>query len=383
MTWQGFIVKSALRNRRRSFSTLASVTVSFLLLSVLIAMWYAFYTVSGAGPSAYRFMTRNRISLFFPVLEVVRAKLRTQPGVIAVTQLNWFGGTYKDGSAHNSFPQYGTDPSALFSVYNEWQVTPEEVIAFQHDPAGAAVSRKLAERYGWKLGDHIFLKGTITSINLDLNVRAIYDPRGSNLDALLFNWEHVLDSFPQYKGIQGTFVTRVQSPDEVAPAIKAIDEQFRNSPLPTKSESESAYQLEILSMLGNVRFFILSVSAAVCFAMLLVSANSSAMSIRERVRELAIFRTLGYSKRQILGLLLGEAAALSLIGAALGSILGIIAARVAATFPSGRILSAVHVAPTVILTIFALALATAVLSTVVYAYRACRGDIVQGLRYVG
>lgn len=383
MTWPNLIIKSSLRNRRRSLSTIASVAVSFLLLTVLVAMWYAFYTVSGAGPAAYRLMTRNRVSLFFPVLEMARTKLRAQPGVVAVTQLNWFGAAYKDGSAQNFFPQYGIDPSTVFTIYNEWQVSPEEVAAFQHDLAGAAVSQKLAQRYGWKLGDHILLKGTLTPINLDLTVRAIYDSKGSNLDALLFNWQHVLNSFPQYQGLQGTFITRVQSPDQIAPTIKAIDDQFRNSPLPTKSESESAYQLETLSQLGNVRFFILSVSAAVCFAMLLLCANASAMSIRERVREIAILRTMGYNRRQILGLLICETATLSLIGSVLGSVLGLIAARIGATFPSGRILDAVRLSPMTVLTILALAIGIAVLSSFAYAYRACRRNIIQGLRYVG
>jgi putative ABC transport system permease protein len=383
MTWPSLIVKSSFRNRRRSLSTIASVTVSFLLLTILVGMWYAFYTVKGAGPSAYRFMTRNKVSLFFPVLEVARGKLRMLPGVEAVTQLNWFGGSYKEGGAANFFSQYGTDPNAVFNVYNEWAVDPEQVAAFQHDPAGAAVSRKLAERYGWRLGDRILLRGTITPINLDLHVRAIYDPHGASLDALLFNWDHVLDSYPQYRGIQGTFVTRVRSPEQVALAVKAIDEQFHNSPLPTKSETESAYQLENLSMLGNVKLFILSVSLAVTFAMLLVCANTSAMSIRERVREIAILRTIGYSRYEVLGLLLAESAVLSVLGSLMGIVLGLAVAGMGATFPSGRILGAVHLSPMMVLMILMLAVAVAVVSSFVSAFQASRGNIINGLRYVG
>lgn len=383
MTWQSLVVKSSFRNRRRSLSTIASVAVSFLLLTILLSMWYAFYTVNGAGPSAYRFMTRNRVSLFFPILEAARGKLRTTPGVEAVTQLNWFGGRYKEGGAANFFAQYGTDPNAIFNVYNEWVVDPEQVAAFQHDPAGAAISRKLAERFGWKLGDRILLQGTITPINLDLHVRAIYDPRTSSLDALLFNWDHVLETFPQFRGIQGTFVTRVRSPEQVAPAVKAIDEMFHNSPLPTKSETESAYQLEALSMLGNVKLFILLVSLAVTFAMLLVCANTAAMSIRERVREIAILRTMGYSKYQVLALLLGEAAVLSLCGSVIGIVLGLLAARVAATFPAGKILDSVHLAPATVLMILMLAVVVAVLSSFISASQASHGNIIKGLRYVG
>jgi putative ABC transport system permease protein len=383
MTWQGLIVKSSFRNRRRSLSTIGSITVSFLLLTILVGMWYVFYTTNGAGPSAYRFMTRNRVSLFFPVLEVARGKLRAQPGVEAVTQLNWFGANYKEGGPQNFFAQYGTDPNAIFNVYNEWVVDPAQVQAFQHDPAGAAVSRRLAERYGWKLGDRILLKGTITPITLDLHVRAIYDPHGHTLDALLFNWDHVLETFPQYRGIQGTFVSRVRSPEQVAPAIKAIDEQFRNSPLPTKSESESAYQLEAVSMLGNVKLLILSVSLAVTFAMLLVCANTAAMSIRERVREIAILRSMGYTRQRVLGLLLGEAAVLSLIGTALGIVLGFIAARIAAGFPTGRILAQLRLAPSTIVFILLLGITVGVLSAFLSAYRASRGNIISGLRYQG
>lgn len=381
MTLPSMVVKSGFRNRRRSISTVASITVSFLLLTILAGMWYSFYTVRGAGPSAYRFITRNRVSLFFPVMETCRARIRTLPGVIAVAQLNWFGGEYKDGSPVNSFPQYGTDPNAVFDVYNEWQVDPREAAAFQHDPTGAAVSRKLAQRYGWKLGDEILLRGTITPLNLDLHIRAIYD--NSIMDALLFNWDHVLDSYPQYRGIQGFFVTRMSSPERVFGALQKTDEQFRNSPLPTKSETESTYALEALSMLGNVKFLILCLSVAATFAMLLVSANTAALSIRERVREIAILQTMGYSRRMVLGLLLGESLLLSVAGCFLGFLAGMGAARIIASFPPGRILENIHLGVATVSFIFAVAVSVAIVSSAVPAYQASRGEVVKGLRYVG
>ena len=175
----------------------------------------------------------------------------------------------------------------------------------------------------------------------------------------------------------------MNSPEQITPALKTIDDQFRNSPLPTKSESESAYQLESLAMLGNIKLFILSLSAAVTFAMLLVCANTSAMSVRERVREVAILRTMGYSRRMVLGLLLGEAAALGLTGCLLGMVLGVIASRMIASVPAGKILGNVHLGPVTVVVIVALALAVAMISSFVPAYQASKGEVVKGLRYVG
>ena len=383
MRAESLVFKSSFRNRRRSISTLASVTVSFLLLTILVGFWYSFFTVGGERDGAYRLVTRNKVSLFFPILDACRLKIRALPGFMAVTQLNWFGGEYKGGGAENFFSQYGADPNSVFKVYSEWRADPQQVSAFQHDPAGAAVSQKLADRYGWKIGDRILLRGTITPINLDLTVRVIYDPRSSGLEALLFNWDHVLDSYPQYRGIQGTFVTRVDSPERVATAIRAIDDQFRNSPLPTKSETESAYHLETLAMFGNIKLLILSLSTAITFAMLLVCANTAAMSIRERVTEIAIMRTIGYSRSQVMLLLLGEAALLAMIGSVMGMVLGVTIAHILAKLPAGNLLGSVHLGIPAIIFILVLAIAVATVSSFFSVYRASHGDVVKGLRYVG
>ena len=383
MALLGLIVKGAFRNRRRSISTLASITVSFLLLTILVATWYSFYTVSGAGYSAYRLVTTNRVSQFFPVQESCRSKIRSMPGVAATAQLNWWVSKYKEGGEANKFVQYGTDPAEIFNVYNDWKVPAEQLAAFQHDPSGAAVPQKLAQRYGWKLGDRILLKGTMVPIDLDLHVRAIYDPAGSGIEALLFNWTPVQDQFPRFRGIQGNFMTRVKSPELVSVVAKKIDEENKNSPLPTKSETESSFQLGYIAMLGNLKLFIFGIAAATIFAMLLVCANTAAMSVRERIKEIAVMRTMGYPMRTVLAMLLGESAILALLGCLLGIPMGIAAARLtAAKIPAARLLENVHFDAVSVLMIVGLALLIALGSSLLSALRGSRGLIINGLKHV-
>lgn len=382
MTLFGFVVKSTFRNRRRAVSTIASITVSFALLSILGAGWYTFYTIHGSGGAACRLVTRNRISLFFPLLSFYRNQIRAMPGVLHVAQLNWWGGTYKTGGAMNTFASYGTDANEIFDVYDEWSIDAEQLLAFKADAAGAAVPRVLAQRYGWKLGDKIFIKGTITPVNLDLTVRAIFDAP-NKFEGLLFHWEPVVESFPALRGLEGFFVTRVDSPKSVALIVKAIDEKFRNAPQPTKSESESAFQLETLAMLGNVKLLILSISAATIFAVLLVCANTSAMAVRERIRELAVMRALGYSMSRVVRLSLYESVVLSGIGGIVGICLAKIALIYLGGLPAGRILNSVNLgvvpAGAVVLVAVGVGLASSLLSVLIGA----RGDVARGLRHVG
>ncbi len=198
---------------------------------------------------------------------------------------------------------------------------PEQLEAWKKDRAGCVVDIDLAKKHNWKIGDRITLQGTIFPANLDLTVRGIYtiDPPNS---ALYFHAKYLEESVPWFKDTAGFYFIRVDTPENMPKAARGIDDMFHSTPVPTKSESEQAFKLDFIATLGNVRAFILSICGAVVFTTLLVCANTMAMSIRERTREVAVLRTLGFTRESILKLLLSESIAISLIGGAVGSFLG-------------------------------------------------------------
>src|SRR5207302_5347075 len=232
----------------------------------------------------------------------------------------WFGGLYKDDKPENFFAQFGTDPQELLSVYPEARIPAEQVEAWQHDRAGAIVDSELAKKYKWKIGDRLNIKGTIFPLNLELNILGTF-PAPTPTQTIYFNKTYLDEGYAQVKGSEGVFAVLVDTPEDVPRVAKAIDEEFRNAPRPTKSESERAFQLGFIGMLGNIKAFIMSICLAVVFTILLVSANTMAMSIRERTREVAVLKTLGFTRNSILGLFVGEAVSLSLIGGLIGSTL--------------------------------------------------------------
>jgi putative ABC transport system permease protein len=321
MTLTRFVTKNAFRNKRRSVLTVFSIAFSLLLLTLMMTIWRGFYLDQGSAESAQRLVVRHRVSLTFSLPSFYREKIRALPGVKAVVPVSWFGGIYKDQKPENFFAQFSTDPEEFFKVYRDVQMPAEQLAAWQHDRQGAIVDDTLAQKYGWKLGDRIVLQGTIYPLNAELNIRGIYHSNPA-LKSVYFHTKYVEESVNFFKGQAGTFSVLVDSPSDVSKVASAIDDMFRNSPQPTKAESEKAFGLEFVAMMGNVKAFILSICSAVVFATLLVSANTMAMSIRERTREVAVLKTLGFTRGNVLGLFVSEAVALSLAGGLIGVGLG-------------------------------------------------------------
>src|SRR5208337_2959197 len=185
------------------------------------------------------------------------------------------------------------------------------------------VDSELAKKFGWKIGDRIVIKGTIFPVDLELTIRGIFVAPQPSL-TVYFNWKYVEEAVAFAKGHAGTFNILADSPDDVPKVAAAVDAMFHNFPEPTKTESEKAFQLSFINSLGNVKAFILSICFAVMFATLLVSANTMAMSIRERTREVAVLKTLGFTRQAILRLYVGESVLVALTGGALGCLLAIL-----------------------------------------------------------
>ncbi len=387
MTLGKFVTKNAFRNLRRTILTVISIGFSLLLLTLMMTVWRSFYIDKGPPESALRLITRHRVSLTFSLPSSYREKIRAIPGVVNISPFNWFGGKYKDDKPENWFAQFGVDPEEITKVYSEWRIPEDQKQAWFHDRAGCAIGRKLADRLHFQVGDKILLLATIYApFNPELTVRAIIDSDQPN-DALYFNHDYLEEAVPRWKGKAGTFAILTDSPDSVTRVAAAIDDMTRNSPEPTKTETEKGFQLGFISMMGNVKAFILGISAAVVFAILLVSANTMAMSIRERTREVAVLKTLGYTRNRILGLFVGEAVAVSLVGGLFGISLARGLIHVVASSPQGGMLQYIENSRVAMAETMAIAMLVAAVvgfvSAFLPAYRASQLNIAEGLRHLG
>src|SRR6202167_4999686 len=383
MTLTRFVTKSAFRNRRRSILTVLSITFSLLLLTLMMTVWHGFYIDKGDAQSAQRLITRHRVSLTQNMPIYYREKMRTVPGVVAVAPTQWFGGLYKDDKPENFFAQFGTDPAEIFKVMTDFKIPADQLAAWQRDQAGCVVDSELAKKYGWKIGDRIVIKGTIFPMDLELTIRGIFVAPQPSI-TVYFNQKYVEEAVPFAKGRAGTFNILADSPDDVPKVAAAVDALFRNSPEPTKTESEKAFQLSFINSFGNVKAFILSICFAVVFATLLVSATTMAMSIRERTREVAVLKTLGFTRQSVLKLYIGEAVLVALTGGFLGCVLAVLLVTALKNAPGmGFFFSGMKVAPpTLLLSIFVAGM-VGFLSAIFPAYHAAKIDIVEGWRFIG
>ena len=383
MTLTRFVTKSAFRNKRRSILTALSITFSLILLTLMMTIWRGFYIDKGSAESAQRLITRHRVSLteFLPIY--YREKIRAIPGVVAIAPTQWFGGLYKDDKSENFFAQFATDPDEIFKVMTDFKIPDEQLAAWQHDQAGAVVDSELAKKFGWKVGDRITLKGTIFPMNLELTIRGIFTAPRPTI-TLYFNRKYVEEAVPFFKGKTGTFNILAATAEDVPKVASTADAMFHNSPEPTKTESEKAFQLGFINSLGNVKAFILSICFAVVFATLLVSANTMAMSIRERTREVAVLKTLGFTQQKILGLYVGESVTLTLMGGVVGCLLAMGMVEAVKHIPGmGFFFLGMKVTGGTFLLAVAVAGMVGLLSALIPAYHAARVSIVEGLRYIG
>jgi putative ABC transport system permease protein len=383
MTLGSFVVRSAFRNKRRSLLTMVSIGFSLLLLTLMICIWRSFYVDQVAPEAARRLIVRDRVSLAFFLPAFYREKVRAVTGVTAVAPLTWFGGRYIDDRPEHFFAQVATDPDEYLKVASDKIAPPDQVKAWQMDRAGALVDVTLANKYGWKIGDRIHLQGNIFPANLDLTIRAVYH-RDPPQNALYFNAKYLEEAVPWFKGQAGWYAAQIDSAEHVSEASRTIDDMFRNSPLQTKTESEKAFQLGFVASLGNVKAFILSICGAVMFAIMLVSANTMAMSVRSRTREVAVLKTLGFTKQRVLSIFVSESVALAVLGGLLGILVAIpvISGMTRSFIGFGIPLNMKVNAPTAGLAM-SVAVVLGIVSGYLPAYKASRMNIVDGLRHIG
>jgi len=349
------------------------------LLGVMIAMFHSLYLSDATPEQALRLVTRNRVSLTQVIPESYENRIKQVPGVREVMISSWFGGTYID--AQHFFARFIVDTGKLFDVYGELRIPEDQKKAFIRDRTACVIGRDLANKYNLHVGERIHLVGDIYPGDYEFLIAGIFDsPRNS--EVMYFSREYLEQSLPERRrGNAGTFVTLIDSPASATRIAQAVDDNFRNSTAETKTESEQAYVLGFVALLGNVKAFLIAISAAVMFTILLVSANTMAMSVRERVREVGVLKTLGFTGGNILFIILGEACAISIAGGVIGFLLSTVLTGGVQSSPAGMFLPPIQrFDPSVASVCILVALGIGLVSSFIPAWNASRTNIVEALR---
>ncbi|MCI0455181.1 MAG: ABC transporter permease [Candidatus Dadabacteria bacterium] len=335
----------------------------------------------------FRIVTRHKVGLASPLPVSYAEKIRQLDGAIAVTKFNWFGGKYIDDSARNFFARFAVDPETLVLVFDDATITSGSANDWFNDRAGSLVGEDLIKKFGWNIGDQVVLIGDIYPTTIQLTIRAVYKLQNEPSDALFFNRKYLEEVLPSFQGNVGTIWIKCRDGAAATKLADEIDQMFENSPYPTKTESEKAFQMGFVSMLGNVKLLVTSLTIIIVLVILLIAANTMALSARERVREIAVLRTLGFSSWKILTLILGESLILALIGGIIGLgafIIGLKPLKASLmNTPISGFASAIKPFPEVLLLGLIITLLVGLLSGLAPAIRASQRPITEGLRHVG
>lgn len=378
------VLRNALRHKLRTTLTMIGIVVAivaFGLLRTIVDAWYA----GAESSSSARLITRSAISLVFSLPLNYAQKLRQVPGVASVGWANWFGGVYITES--NFFPQFAIDGATYLDMYPEFRLTAEERKAFLVDRQGAIAGRKLAEKFGWKLGDQIPIRGTIFPGTWTFTLRAIYEGADAKVDEtqFFFHWDYLNEAvkkrFPRRGDQVGFYLIEIRDPTEAAEISQRVDTTFKNSLAETLTETEKAFQLGFVAMTEAILVAIQAVSWVIIVIIMAVMANTMAMTARERYSEYATMKAIGFSNGFVARLIFAESVAIALAGGALG---------IALTFPiaawfgglMGTLFPVFFVSDETILMQVGAAVIVGVVAALIPAWRAAHVRIVDGLRSI-
>ena len=379
------LLKNAFRHKLRTGLTMVGLVVAicaFGLLRTIVDAWYAGVNSS----SSTRLITRSNISLTFALPLNYAQRLKGVDGVREVSWANWFGGIYV--TERNFFPQFAIEPASYLALYPEYRLSDAERLAFVHDRQGAIVGRKLADKFGWKLGDQIPLRGTIYPGTWTFTLRGIWDgaQAGTDESQLLFHWALLNESLRQRMGrradMVGVYVLGISDPNNAALVSQRVDAMFSNSVAETLTETEAAFQLGFVSMSEAILVAVQAVSLIIVLIIMAVMANTMSMTARERLAEYATLKALGFSPGFVVRLLFGESLLIALIGGLAGLALTL---PLAAAFRSavGTLFPVFQVSTLTMALQLAAALGVGAVAAAWPAWRMSRIDIVAGLRHVG
>jgi putative ABC transport system permease protein len=312
------------RRKTRTSLTLLSVVVAFLLFGLLQSVRLAFES-GAATADARRLLTIARYSIIEPLPMSYEGRIKQIPGVVGVASADWFGGKYQNEA--NAFPVIAVEPAPYLDMYSEFIVPPEERAAFVATRTGALAGKRLVQRFGWKIGQKLPISSEIWpktdgSLNWEFDLVGTIDAddpavRG-NTDMILINVAYFDEARATNKGNTGWYTVRVADPEQARSIAAQIDKQFANSPYETRTQPEKEFAIGFAKQIGDIGALVTRILMAVFFAILILTGNTMAQSIRERIPELAVLKTLGFSDDKVTGLVLAEALVLMLFGCVTG-----------------------------------------------------------------
>jgi putative ABC transport system permease protein len=379
------LLRNAFRHKLRTALTILSITIAILafgLLRTFIGAWYAGVKAS----SANRLITRNAISLIFPLPLSYKDKIRQIDGVKQIAYGNWFAGIYKDEK--NFFANYAIEAKNYMELYPEFVVPADQKEAFLRDRKGCVAGRKLVEQYHWRIGDIIPLKSIVFSGNWEFVLRGIYHGRDESTDerVFFFHWDYMNEALkktlPRRADQVGWYVVEVKNPNRAAEVAQAIDMTFRNSLAETLTETEKAFFLSFISMADAIIIAIQLVSFVVIIIIIAVAANTMAMTARERIGEYAIFKTLGFRGWRIAGMIVGESLLITMIGCLVGIVLTPPAAKVFSKYV-GTYFPTFRVEIETIYMDIGASILVGLFAAIIPTWRAVKIRIADGLRRIG
>jgi putative ABC transport system permease protein len=317
MKYFPIILANLFRKKLRTALTVGSFIVALFLFGFLAIIHGAF---SGGADlvGIDRLMVINKVSIIQTLPLSYRDQIQRIPGVKYVTYQSWFGGIYQDPK--NFFPSFAVDPDTQRLVFPELALPDDQWKDFLGDREGAIVGARTAKRFNWKIGDRVPLQAPIYGGTWEFNIRGIYNsPReGEDLTQFWLQKQYLEERRTNGKGQVGWYTVKLDSPDDSARVIKAIDSMFANSPYETKTETLAAMAASWVKQAGNIEFLILAIGGVVFFTLLLVTGNTMALAVRERMGELAVMKAVGFSDRFVLFIVLAESVFVAVVGGAIG-----------------------------------------------------------------
>lgn len=315
MTIGGFIIKNALRNKRRALLSVLSVAVSLFLLVTLLVLLRELTTPMEDADAAMRIAVRHRVSLANTLPYRQRATIERIPGVAAVTPFTFFGGKFRNEDIP-SFAQFAMDPVQLTNVFGEAKLPLDQLNNWIADRSSCIIGIETAKRYDFKIGDRMKLAGTVWPADLELTIAGIYQGTPDDRN-VLFHHDY-MDEACGRLGVVGTWWVRAKSLEEVPLVVERINKAFKNTSAEVLAETERSFVLGFISMWGNIKILIGSISTVVVFTLILVSGSTMSMAIRERFRELAVLKALGFRRHELFAFILAESFGFALLGAIVG-----------------------------------------------------------------
>lgn len=379
-----YIWRNITRNKIRSLLTILSVGFSLALMTVLYGFMASQETWKNGASLANRIVIMNVQGFSGKVPISMVDDVRSMEGVCAAVPYAWFGGTLQEENM--PFAQFATDAEQVFEVWPEMTIPKDQLEAFKSNRQGCVVDSRIAEKRGWKIGQRIPLKGTFYPVDLDLELVGIFDAP-KNTDSLWFQWKYLDESLRALKsdaaGNSGTIFARVLNSPDIPGVIAAVDDRFASSETPTRSQTEAAFAQMFVDMLGNVQVMIRWIGLLVVLCLSLVAANSMAMAMRERVTEIAVLKAIGFSRRRVLVMVLGEAFLVSFLGGLLGVVMGCgLLHMMHLALPQQFPFTIIEMMGPWILYGFGVAAAIGIISGVVPAIQAAQLSVINGLRRV-